>query len=112
MQFTNVHAGICAFVGVGSDGREEILIEKPISTLQSQELKDSQCGLQSALLQVIQNSMDATKEKNFIRSQMISTLPLYVNFPLLLPPIKPGFSMKQRVFTTIGKFFLKLMITR
>jgi len=73
MQFTNVHAGICAFVGVGSDGREEILIEKLISTLQSQELKDGQCGLQSALLQIIQNSMDATKDKNCIRSSGGST---------------------------------------
>jgi hypothetical protein len=102
MQFTNVHAGVLAFVGVGS-GNDECIIEKLRCTLHSEELKNGRWGLQTALLQLIQNTADTANDNKGIKSQMISTLPLHVDFPPLLTPCKPGLSLKQRVLVVSGK---------
>lgn len=84
MQFTNVHAGICAFVGTQGS-----LIANLVSTLHMEELTNGQMGLQTALVKLIQTTADATvDDEKYIRPQLISTLPVYVDFPPLLKPIK------------------------
>lgn len=81
MQWNNIHSGVCAFVGNGSG-----LIESLVSVLQSEELKNGHLGFQSALVQLIRNTEIRREDRTRIRPQLISTLPVFVDFPSM--PVK------------------------
>jgi hypothetical protein len=80
-QFTNAHAGVCAFVGVG-----DRLIDGLCSILSSEELQSGSKSLQTALVDLIRtNEYIPQDNARIIKPQIISTLPVLVDFPPLNP---------------------------
>jgi hypothetical protein len=90
-QFTNSHAGVCAFVGVGDS-----LIDGLCSILSSGELKGGGKSLQTALVDLIRTTESTPQDSTcIIKPQLISTLPVLVDFPPLIP-LKMN---KQKILT-------------
>lgn len=102
LQFTNVHAGVCAFVGADASNTNGGLIQNLVSILQMDELKTGNLGLQTALVNLMRNEATHVEDKKWIRPQLISTLPVFVDFPTLQTPFKPCMTRKQRIMTAAG----------
>jgi hypothetical protein len=68
-----------------------------MSLLNMDELKDGQLGLQCALVDLIRRMPAGDTDELCIKPQLISTLPVLVDFPLLLKPYKPFFRTKERI---------------
>lgn len=72
-----------------------------MTNLKSDDLKSGHCGLQMALIDLIRTTqfkMDATG----IVPQLLSTLPVLVDFPPIFAPRKPLLTKKQ-IYATAGK---------
>lgn len=101
-QFSNTHAGVCIFVGVRTCPSES-LTDHLTSIFASDELKSGQLGLQCALVDLIRKlPVDEAMNKKSIKPQLISTLPVLVDFPPLLKPFKPFLTKKERILAAAG----------
>jgi hypothetical protein len=103
LQFSNTHAGTCIFIGSRTCPNES-LTDQLISVLTLEELKNGQLGLQCALVDLIKkmSAGDDARDEKFIKPQILSTLPVLVDFPPLLKPYKPFFRTKKRIFAAAG----------
>lgn len=102
-QFSNTHAGICLFTS-SRTCPDESLTDHLISLLALDELKSGKLGLQCALVDLIRtmSANDFARDKKCIKSQLISTLPVFVDFPPLLKPYKPFLTIKERILVAAG----------
>jgi len=71
----NANAGVCCFVATGSE-----VIEELTSALRSPTLKKGGGNLLETFAQVIRDKSNTVAGKS-IKPQIISTLPLFVDFP-------------------------------
>ena len=102
-QFTNSHAGVCVFVGVG-----EGLIDGLSAILSSGELKGGGKSLQTALVHLIRTTEYIHQDRTcIIKPQLISTLPVLVDFPPLIP-----LELNKRKILTIASGKLVLVCTK
>jgi hypothetical protein len=97
LQFSNAHAGCCVFVGVGKGKSNESIILDLCKELQSPELH----YLQESLIELINASgadetLNEEESAACVKSQMMSTLPLFVNFPPLKNVHHPKFYTHPR----------------
>jgi len=67
------------------------------------ELKDGQLGLQCALVDLIRRMPAGETAELCIKPQLISTLPVLVDFPPLLKPFKPFFRTKESILAAAGE---------
>lgn len=73
-----------------------------MSVLQSEELKNGHLGFQTALVQLIRNTEIRREDRNRIIPQLISTLPVYVDFPSLPAKTVPTLTKQRRMFLASG----------
>jgi len=97
----NANAGVCCFVATGSE-----VIEELTSALRSPTLKKGGGNLLETFAQVIRDKSNTVTEKG-IKPQIISTLPLFVDFPPDTPS-RLGKSKARYITSFLG--FLKRII--
>jgi hypothetical protein len=88
------------------------LTDRLTLVLASEELKGGQRGLQSALVDLIKSSSasDVNSDEKRIKPQLISTVPVLVDFPPLLKPFVPRTSRKQRIYAAVGMCTMNIIL--
>jgi hypothetical protein len=99
--FSNLHAGVCCFIGAGTRGPKGCsIVERVAQKLITLKTNPGQ-SLQSALIEMMRVS---ATEDHCIKPQLLTTLPLLIDFPDLEVTYVDKFRRNSRLYKA-GSFF-------